>query len=779
MKKLLVSLLLSIIAFTDAYSTGVCVVNVEKMEFLDLTDTKIACVIENQIAQVSYKETFKNTLGKDVNIKYAFPLPENASSISLQWKVLGRVYYASLRGTPQDSTLPGQSGNNYRSEIDKYLGTFPVYFEISTPIPKDSTVSFSITYVELLKYEFGKVKVNCPYNYEMFQNKPIENLEFKFLLNSSRTVDSIQFVNKPDEIIWQHDSLYHFSFISDKFPIDEDINIEYTLSPDELGMFGLSTYYDYPIDTLGKGYFLFVVEPDPTEDENVLPKVFTLIIDRSGSMGGNKIVQARDAAKYIINNMNHGDYFNIVDFETTVSSFKQYHVDFNSNSKTEALNYIDKIYAGGSTNISGAFDLALNQFQKTNDKTNIIMFFTDGQQTAGITNTETLIDHIRALNLDKEVSIFSFGIGPTVNEQLLNQIATQNYGICELLKDNELYEKLTNFYQKIRNPVLTNSNVEFIPDEVFEVYPKYLPNLYKGQQMIISGRYSSIPDNLKVKFSGKRGNEDAEYSYDFKLSDSFSNKGFIIGKTWAKMKIEYLLSKYYSYSSSSNEARNLKDEIIKLSLDYEILTLFTSYHESGGGTVVPVELTYFKADAKQSGIQLFWETASEINNYGFYIDRKIEDNNWENIGFVKGYGNTNTIHYYQYFDSDVKCGNKYYYRLRQIDLDGSFDPELEYRVIEIDFNYFDLVSFENIGPNPFTYKTSFKLNAPTDAKAQINIFDLNGKHIKTIFNGFIDQGQHEIIWDRTNNTRENVPSGVYIYYAIIAGKTYSGKMIVF
>src|SRR5690606_36204384 len=115
-------------------------------------------------------------------------------------------------------------------------------------------------------------------------------------------------------------------------------------------------------------------EPDPN-NTNIIKKVFTLIIDRSGSMMGTKMEQAKNAANFIVQNLNAGDKFNIIDFDDVITSFSPTHVEFNTTTMNQALAYISTIYARGLTNISGAFDVAVPQFSAANDSTaNIIIF---------------------------------------------------------------------------------------------------------------------------------------------------------------------------------------------------------------------------------------------------------------------------------------------------------------------------------------------------------------------------------------------------------------------
>jgi Ca-activated chloride channel family protein len=172
--------------------------------------------------------------------------------------------------------------------------------------------------------------------------------------------------------------------------------------------------------------------------------------------------------------------------------------------------------------------------------------------------------------------VFCFGIGSYVNEQLLTLISANNNGIAEFLKDDELYSRITSFYLKIRNPVLLDTDISFSPPVVNEVYPSPLPNLYKGQQMLVTGRYKQA-QSITVNLDGNAFAQPVSYQYTFNLADSNAQQYQFLTKVWAKQKIEYLLIQYYSLDPNSAQAQALKEQIVDLSISYGVITPFTSF----------------------------------------------------------------------------------------------------------------------------------------------------------------------------------------------------------
>lgn len=571
--------------FSSLLANGVMVVDAENGIYLTMQSSIVSVNVENQVAVITTIQTFKNNLGYKQKIKYAFPMPEDGSATELKWQVNGIWYKANFKPGPQDTTLPG--GGQIHPDLLNYLGNTPLYFNIEDSLKADSAITVQITYVQLLKYEFGTVKFEYPNDYRLIQQEPITAQELLYKLISERTIDSLSLLShNAQEVLNTGDSArIHFTIFEQ--PADKNYSVHYSLDPEELGLFGMSTMLPDSLvpDSLQRGFFLFVAEPNPPESSSIINKVFTLIIDRSGSMSGSKMVQAKNAASFIVENLNEGDKFNLIDFDDVITPFRESHVSFNEENKSAALAYISTLEARGMTDICGAFGAAIPQFSSTNENTaNIIIFLTDGQATAGITSTPEILQYIndQISQRDTTLTIFNFGIGLDVNHQLLTLLASQHNGLAEFLENDELQERITAFYLKIRNPVLLNTKVEFQPFTVVESYPNPLPNLYKGQQLLVSGRYTEAAP-VTVNLSGTAFGQPANYNYQLSLSDSLIEKNQFLTKIWAKLKIENLLVQYYSLNEGSTEAEAIKEQIIDISIKFGVLSPFTNLSGDPGG----------------------------------------------------------------------------------------------------------------------------------------------------------------------------------------------------
>ena len=544
--------------------------------------------VESQISLTKATLTFKNTLLTDTIVKFAFPLPDGASATSLRWYVGGIWRQAIISPNPQDTSLPGGTMN---TNLRTHLGSTPLFFGIPQQTKRDSLLVIEITFVQLLPYSFGNVIFNYPNDYHLIQTALMSLQELSFKITSPRTIDSIKLLSPHPLTAFYNtgDSAYIYSTIGEA-SATANYKIQYSLNQNQLGLYAYSTRLpnsQIP-DTLG-GFFTFIAEPDPGNSQQTIRKVFTLMIDRSGSMSGVKMDQAKQAATFIVQNLNEGDKFNLVDFDDVITAFRISHVPYTNPARDSALLYISSLYARNLTSISGAFGLAIPQFNTSNDSTaNIIIFLTDGNPTAGITGTTQLLQYVHNLILTTETHIYLyvFGIGSDVNTQLLTPLSSQNNGLTEYLGNDEIFSRISLFYLKIRNPVLLSPTITFNPANVIQVYPSPLQNLYKGQQMIVSGRYLQ-PGPVQVTLSGKSFNHNVIYQYNFNRIDSANVRYQFLTKIWAKQKIENLLIQYYALDPNSSEALLIKAQIIWLSVNYGVICPFTQFN--GGITHINTE----------------------------------------------------------------------------------------------------------------------------------------------------------------------------------------------
>ncbi len=177
----------------------------------------------------------------------------------------------------------------------------------------------------------------------------------------------------------------------------------------------------------------------------------------------------------------------------------------------------------------------------------------------------------------------------------------------------------------------------------------------------------------------------------------------------------------------------------------------------GNNDPLPVELTAFDAEFRNQAVNLSWETKTEVNNYGFNLERKSGEDKWDSIAFIDGAGNSNSPKKYSYEDNDLFSGSgnsKFQYRLKQVDNDGTF-KYTDIVEVEVVPNQFELS--QNY-PNPFNPTTTIRFSLPKQTELRINVYNILGELVETIAKGVYEAGYYKVNFDAGSLT-----SGTYIY----------------
>ena len=170
--------------------------------------------------------------------------------------------------------------------------------------------------------------------------------------------------------------------------------------------------------------------------------------------------------------------------------------------------------------------------------------------------------------------------------------------------------------------------------------------------------------------------------------------------------------------------------------------------------VTPVELVSFTADVQNNKVILNWQTATELNNSGYQIERKSNSDNWISLGFVPGYGNSSSTKLYSFVDDNIFAGTRFHYRLKQIDNDGQFEYS---NIVEVEILPASFELFQNY-PNPFNPSTTIGFSLPKSSQVKINIYNMIGELVATLAEGTFEQGYHSVTFNAAS-----IPSGTYVY----------------
>jgi Ca-activated chloride channel family protein len=293
-----------------------------------------------------------------------------------------------------------------------------------------------------------------------------------------------------------------------------------------------------------------------------------LVLDISGSMGGEKLEQAKDALRFVLERLNPADRFNILVFNTTIDTYAE--TMQSANRADEAYDFVDDLAANSGTNINEALLEALRLLP--GERPELVIFLTDGQPTAGIQDPDAIIGNVSDA-VSPSTRLFVFGVGDDVNTVLLDTLAQENRGAPQYVRpDEDIAAAVSSFYEKVSTPVLADIELDFGDIQVSDVYPHPLPDLFAGTQLVVVGRYEG-EGTVTLRLTGTVNGEEQTLTYSGQEFPRRATEMDFLRRLWATRKIGYLLKEIRLHG----EDEELVDEVVDLSLRYGVMTPYTSF----------------------------------------------------------------------------------------------------------------------------------------------------------------------------------------------------------
>ncbi len=538
--------------------------------------------IRDQVATTVIDQVFINEANREVEATYIFPLPPNsvvqdfaveADGERMESKLLeadeAQEIYEEIMRRRKDPALFQYAGNDtYRCRI--------------YPIPAGGERRIVITYSELLNQDADVVDYMYPMSTEQFSTEPVGETVFNCSIESRDPIASV-YCPSHDVSIDKKDRRHAtVSYEENDTRPDRDLQLYYAVSQDAVGTH-LLTYKERGDD----GFFMLLAAPSVDQDTDPLPKNVVFVLDRSGSMSGEKIEQARDALTFCVNQLGEDDHFEIVTFSDNIRSFGDELQRVTSSRVRDARRFIAEQEAAGSTDINSAMELAMDR--RTDDRPNYIVVLTDGLPTAGVTDLDDILANVQEWHEDMDgasTRIFVFGVGYDVDTHFLDKMAVDNNGVAAYVRPEESIEaKVSSFYSKISRPMLTDIGLDFGAIDTYDMFPKELPDLFWGSQIVALGRYDKrTTGTCSVSLSGQTPEGSETFSVRARFPSRATGRDYIPA-LWASRKVGWLLDEIRLHG----EKKELVDEIVRLGTEYGILTEYTSFLATETGAITEEE----------------------------------------------------------------------------------------------------------------------------------------------------------------------------------------------
>jgi Ca-activated chloride channel family protein len=540
---------------------------------LEVSFHNVSVTIKDQVSVTSVDQEFINPNGVQLEGTYLFPLPPGAHIDKFSMDINGKQQEAELLPADKARTIYEDIVRRYKDPaLLEYIGrdTFKVRI---FPIEANGKNHVKIQYTQLLKSDTGLIEYTYPLNTEKFSARPLQQVSVKVTLETAEPLKSVYCPTHNVEIKRDGASKAVAGFEDKNVRPDTDFKLIYSRETKDIGV-NLMTFRNTPDD----GYFLLLASPGmEVKQTKVQPKDICLVLDTSGSMAGKKMEQAKKALAFCLANLNAEDRFNVIRFSTEADELFNYMMPADKENVAKAQAYVEGLKPIGGTAIDEALQKAIamgkNRRIAGKDRPYVVIFLTDGQPTIGETKEDGILANVAKAQAGG-TRIFSFGIGTDLNTHLLDRLADATKAVSQYVIPSEDIEvKLSNFYTKIKDPVLSNVAVGFTGADIkaSQVYPNTMPDLFKGEMLVVFGKYSGN-GAAAVKISGTINGEQKEFVTDVNFADNDTKNEFI-PRLWATRRVGWLLDEI----RKNGETGELKDEVVKLARQHGIVTPYTAY----------------------------------------------------------------------------------------------------------------------------------------------------------------------------------------------------------
>lgn len=543
---------------------------------------QVDAVIDGPVASVHLTQIFRNDSNRTVEGTYIFPLPEDAAISDFQMTVDGQTLEGKLLSKAEARRIYEEIVRRQRDPaLLEYIGRG--LFQASVfPIPAGASRTLELTYTQILKRSDSLYAFKYPLRTQQYTHTAVESLVLNIELRNQPGLRTIYSPSHPVNIERSGDAAAQVGYEATSAQAEADFELFFATADSAIGLNVLSYK-----PTGEDGFFALIAAPGVEVDtQAIVARDIVLVLDVSGSMQGEKIEQARKAAAFVVDQLNPDDRLNLISFSTGVRLWQPTLQTMDTTTAKDAHAWIQRLTATGSTDINRALLEALGQLQRpgVGDRPGYLLFVTDGLPTQGETDVQRIIGN--ALNnkpADSSVRIFTFGVGFDVNTDLLDTLSSDLGGRSTYVQPVEqIDEKIGQFYNSISTPVLTGVTLDFgtknadnenADDQVVvdDLYPYPLPDLFAGEQLVVVGRYQQGA-TLPITLRGVVNGEKVSYHYPNQRLVTTGGESFV-ARLWATRKIGALLAQV----RRTGATQEVMDEITNLSLQYGIVTPYTSY----------------------------------------------------------------------------------------------------------------------------------------------------------------------------------------------------------
>lgn len=539
-----------------------------------LLSTNMQATISGVIANIEVEQVYANSGDSALDATYVFPMSTNAAIYRMQMVVDDRVIDAVImrKAEAQEIFQEANDSGYTASLLEQHR---PNVFQMSLAnINSGDTVKVRMTYTELIEPEKGVYELVLPSivgpryttNNEEWvvqtrqDSLAIAGTAWNIDLTINAGMPVFAKCKSHEASILNEGEVTHCML--ETHP-GKDFILDYTLSGNEIQT-GLLLY-----EGESENFFLSIIQPPRPEVIYDSPRrEYVFIMDVSGSMSGYPITVSKQLISNLLSDLNPDDKFNILFFAGGSAFLAQNSLPVTAENINSAIEMIENMNAGGGTELLPAMQRALNM-EGTANYSRTFVILTDGYVTVERAAYQLIREHLNDANF------FSFGIGRSVNREIIEGMAYVGEGESFVVTDDEdAYTMADIFKEYIERPALTNIETSFSGINAYDVEPPSIPDVFADRPIIIYGKYEDA-DNGSITVTGDYA--DGEVSGTFNFADYSANaeENIALQYLWARKRIKLMSD--YGLASNENDTLSIEEEITRLGLQYSLVTAYTSF----------------------------------------------------------------------------------------------------------------------------------------------------------------------------------------------------------
>jgi len=533
---------------------------------LRLAENNVEVKITDRVAEVTAEVVYLNSSGRNLEGTFLFPLPPEAAVDDFSLFVNGEEIKAELLDRDRarsiyESIVRRQQDPALLEFVDRDLLRARIF-----PITPQDGAKVRLYYTHPIPADFGTADFVYPLSVEKLEAGSDCRISINVELSSSKSLKTVYSPTHTVDVLRPDDNSARITCEpSTPGQRGADFHLLSATAQDDVAANFLTRR-----DKDGVQYFMGMISPGLPDDDEILPKDVVFCLDRSGSMAGEKIEQAKAALRFCLNSLNDQDHFGLVIFNSDVEIFHPALDAATTDNKDAAAKFFERLPATAGTFIDGALKTSLQLFEN-NSRPKYLVFLTDGLPTVGTKNPDVILGHARDYNR-LGVRVFAWGVGYDLNAGLVNDLADQGQGVASYVEPGQDIEvEVSHFFEKINRPVLADCRLNIDGVTITEIYPAKLPDLFAGSEVIVVGRYEGGSE-VTATLSGRQGTTFKQFVFASEFKGQSGRYGFL-PKLWAGRRIGYLMEDM----RRNGENDEVIEEVVGLSKQYGIITPYTSF----------------------------------------------------------------------------------------------------------------------------------------------------------------------------------------------------------